>query len=347
MRFDPERTDDANKGLSIIQDMLKPVKAKHPNLSYSDIWTLAGCAAVNFCGGPTVPHKLGRTDFADGKKCPLNGRLPDATKGADHIREVFGRMGFNDQEMVALCGAHTLGRCHVVRSGFDGPWTKNPLRFDNAYFKNLLYLEWQPKKWDGNPQFEDVLTGELMMLPSDMALKTDPKFRVWCEIYAKDEERFFQDFANAFAKLVSLGCPAECNPNKITRRASHSEREEAGLKFRENAMHGSVAMLRKYKDTADVHEAESLSNRTALHKAAFWGHIDAVKFLVDECHLKVNVQDFSGDTPLHDAVRFGHKEIAQFLIAKGADLSKKNQKGQTPSDVGKEYGYPNIAETKM
>lgn len=33
------------------------------------------------------------------------------------------RMGFNDQEIVALCGAHTLGRCHDDRSGFVGPWT--------------------------------------------------------------------------------------------------------------------------------------------------------------------------------------------------------------------------------
>ena len=35
----------------------------------------------------------------------------------------LGRMGFNDQEIVALCGAHTLGRCHSDRSGFLGPWT--------------------------------------------------------------------------------------------------------------------------------------------------------------------------------------------------------------------------------
>lgn len=47
-------------------------------------------------------------------------RLPDGALGADHIREVFGRMGFSDQEIVALSGAHALGRCHSDRSGFDG-----------------------------------------------------------------------------------------------------------------------------------------------------------------------------------------------------------------------------------
>ncbi len=52
-------------------------------------------------------------------------------------------MGFNDQEIVALSGAHTLGSCHISRSGFDGPWTRNPLKFDNSYFKHLLHSDWQ------------------------------------------------------------------------------------------------------------------------------------------------------------------------------------------------------------
>lgn len=45
-RYPPECDDGANKGLSIIQDMLKPVKAAHPEMSIADIWTLAGASAV-------------------------------------------------------------------------------------------------------------------------------------------------------------------------------------------------------------------------------------------------------------------------------------------------------------
>jgi catalase (peroxidase I) len=60
----------------------------------------------------------------------------------------------------------------VVRSGFDGPWTHNPLKFDNSYFTNLMHLEWKVKEWDGNFQYTDVATESLLMLPSDMALKT-------------------------------------------------------------------------------------------------------------------------------------------------------------------------------
>jgi hypothetical protein len=291
MRFPPESTDDANKGLSIVQatgcvffllslslfvyaflqDLLKPVKQQFPELSIADIWTFASCAAVKLAGGPSVEHRFGRSDDPDGRRCPLNGRLPDASKGADHVREVFGRMGFNDRETVALCGAHTLGRCHVVRSGYDGPWTRNPLKFDNQYFKNLMGLEWKVKKWDGPLQYVDVLTEELMMLPTDMALRTDDKFRVWAELYARDEQAFFDDFAAAYARLISLGCPSRCDPSVRAARVELSPAQQASLSFREHAMHGSVLEMRKYRAAgADVQEREAQSNRTALHKVCLF-----------------------------------------------------------------------------
>ena len=55
-------------------------------------------------------------------------------------------MGFSDRDIVALSGGHTLGRCHKVRSGYDGPWTDGILAFNNDYFKNLMQLEWEPRR---------------------------------------------------------------------------------------------------------------------------------------------------------------------------------------------------------
>lgn len=129
MRFQPESTDDANAGLGIARDLLRPVKKAHPEVSWSDLWTLAGVAAVEFSGGPKVPFAFGRTDAEQATaNIPPNGRLPDAHLGQDHLRDVFYRMGFDDRGIVCLSGAHTLGRCHIARSGFDGPWTHHPLK---------------------------------------------------------------------------------------------------------------------------------------------------------------------------------------------------------------------------
>jgi len=137
-------------------------------------------------GGPDIPFHPGREDKPEP---PEEGRLPDATKGPDHLRDVFGHMGLNDKEIVALSGAHTLGRCHKERSGFEGPWTSNPLIFDNSYFTELV-------------------TGEkegLLQLPSDKALLADPSFAVYVQKYAQDEDAFFADYAEAHLKLSELG----------------------------------------------------------------------------------------------------------------------------------------------
>ena len=56
------------------------------------------------CAGPAINWKPGRSDKIDHAACPEDGRLPDGAKGAPHIRDVFYRMGFNDQEIVALSG---------------------------------------------------------------------------------------------------------------------------------------------------------------------------------------------------------------------------------------------------
>ena len=53
----------------------------------------------------------------DAEKSPKEGNLPDAhapwqgeQSASAHLEKIFHRMGFSDQEIVALSGAHTLGR---------------------------------------------------------------------------------------------------------------------------------------------------------------------------------------------------------------------------------------------
>jgi len=250
-------------------------------------------------------------------------------------------MGFNDQEMVALIGGHTLGSCHLVRSGFDGPWTRDPLKFDNTFFKNLMEYEWREKKWDGPRQFEDVATGELMMLPTDMAIRDDPHFRVWAELYAKDEAKFFHDFAQAYAKLISIGTPTD--PFKEEKAVS--PQEKLNLKFRAAAMHGSVGLCKElHQKGADVNDQEKSSGRTALHKAAFWGHDATVKFLVHDCKVKVNTVDNNGDTALHDAAKFGHEKVVKILLEGGIDASIKNKEGKDAHTIALEQDKPAVAE---
>ncbi|KAE8684500.1 hypothetical protein F3Y22_tig00111128pilonHSYRG00045 [Hibiscus syriacus] len=82
---------------------------------------------------------------------------------------------------------------HSTKKGPGAPggqsWTVQWLKFDNSYFKEIL------AKSDK----------DLLVLPTDAALFEDPSFKVCAEKYAKDQETFFKDFAEAHAKLSNLG----------------------------------------------------------------------------------------------------------------------------------------------
>jgi cytochrome c peroxidase len=208
MRFEPEALHGANAGLHVARELMEKVKKEFDWISYGDLWTLAGVCAVQEMAGPKVPWRPGRVDGFVAQATP-DGRLPDATQGAPHIRDIFYRMGFDDQEIVALSGAHALGRCHTSRSGFEGPWTFSPTTFTNDYYKLLFDEKWVWKKWSGPKQLEDKKTKTLMMLPTDYVLIQDKNFKKFAKAYADDNELFFKDFSAAFAKLLELGVPPQ------------------------------------------------------------------------------------------------------------------------------------------
>jgi len=219
MRFAPESMWAGNAGLEHARARLEPLKKEFPDISYADLWSYAGTVAIAAMGGPEIKWRAGRTDVAVPKLRLNEELLPDASGRdkkshiADHLRDIFYRMGFNDREIVALSGGHALGRCHEDRSGYWGPWTRAPTTFSNEFYRLLLEEKWTPKtthkggQWKGPLQYEDR-TGELMMLPTDIALVQDAKMKAVVQEYAKDEKKFFDDFSKAWIKLQENGVPA-------------------------------------------------------------------------------------------------------------------------------------------
>ena len=113
-----------------------------------------------------------------------SGNLDPVAAAAD-IRESFGRMAMNDEEIVALiAGGHTLGKVHGARkadcvgpepaaaaieeqglgwknkcgkgnaedtmtSGLEGAWTQTPTAWSILYLDNLFRFEWEKQKSPG------------------------------------------------------------------------------------------------------------------------------------------------------------------------------------------------------
>ena len=208
-----ESTHDANNGLEIARNLLQPLVTKYCDtniISIADLWALSGNIAIKISQGPDIPFRFGRKDIIDVTECVEDGRLPDAKQGINHIRNVLNRIGFDDDKyIVALSGAHTLGSCHVDRSGFQGPWTENPYKFDNTYFKDLINKKWKIDISSvGNTQFvnDDNDKGKItMMLPSDWTLQNTKETRKYVKKYANDEDLFFKDFSVAWQRLIESG----------------------------------------------------------------------------------------------------------------------------------------------
>ena len=210
IRFKEELAHGGNAGLDKMVARLEPIKSSFPDISYADLYVLGGATAIE-AAGVKVPFKAGRVDAITPDAVTPDGRLPDASKDNDPQKtaaalrnDVFYRMGFNDQEIVALSGAHALGRCHPDASGYSGPWSATPTLFTNSYFALLENVKWTKKEWSGPLQYEDA-SGKLMMLPSDLLLVSDPGFKPYVKKYAKSQKLFFEDFAGAFQKLEELG----------------------------------------------------------------------------------------------------------------------------------------------
>jgi len=207
LRYRPEQGHAANAGLVGAIELLEPIKQKFPNVSYADLFQMASAVAIEEAGGPVIPMKYGRMDAPGEEDCSKEGNLPDGAppNPAEHLRTVFYRMGLTDQDIVALSGAHTMGRARPDRSGFgkestkytkDGPgnpggssWTPEWLKFDNSYFKEV-----KAKRDE-----------ELLVLPTDAALFEDEGFKKYAEKYAEDQEAFFRDYAVSHKKLSELG----------------------------------------------------------------------------------------------------------------------------------------------
>eukprot|EP00514_Thraustochytrium_sp_LLF1b_P007496 CAMPEP_0184534156 /NCGR_PEP_ID=MMETSP0198_2-20121128/15173_1 /TAXON_ID=1112570 /ORGANISM="Thraustochytrium sp., Strain LLF1b" /LENGTH=294 /DNA_ID=CAMNT_0026927047 /DNA_START=83 /DNA_END=967 /DNA_ORIENTATION=+ len=222
IRFDEELGHGANAGLIKARGYIEQFKNKYPILSYADLIQMASAEAVSLAGGPTIAMRYGRKDA---ESCPAEGNLPGAgapfagnVDAAQHLRDVFHRMGFNDKDIVALSGAHTVGRAFAERSGTtpcgygskgtgytsnenhiarpDGhpglgmlggqSWTKSWLTFNNDYFK-------QPADKD------------LLVLETDNIIRTDPGFKPYFSKYAESQDAFFQDYADAHRRLSELG----------------------------------------------------------------------------------------------------------------------------------------------
>ncbi|ORY36530.1 heme peroxidase [Rhizoclosmatium globosum] len=184
-------------------------------ISNADVISFAAAAAVSAASNRTVTWRPGRADALNATDAAFpasDGQTVPLWNAAD-VRAWFARLGFtSDRDAVVLMGGHTLGNCHLQVSGYAGPWTTTPLLLTNEFYTRLVTASTSPSLYsnvsvtfNGTTKWQWADNRGRMMLPVDMNMIRDPTYFSLIKEYAADNDKFMNDFVDAYGRLLELG----------------------------------------------------------------------------------------------------------------------------------------------
>ena len=93
----------------------------------------------------------------------------------------------------------------------------------------------------------------------------------------------------------------------------------------------------------DVEAKEGVHGWTCLMEAAWNGHLDICRLLIDK-GAQQEAKDSIGWTPLHWAADQGHVEIVRLLCDRGADVEARGFSGERPLHTAAMYGHISVVK---
>lgn len=112
--------------------------------------------------------------------------------------------------------------------------------------------------------------------------------------------------------------------------------------------HFYPAISHMLQEPLNVNYQLPASGSTPLHVAADRNDTKAVKMLLDIINVELSIGDsITNATPLHIAADNNHLGIAQALILNGADATKPDKNGKTPSDLAKNSQVQEVLRFKI
>ncbi|KAF6139294.1 hypothetical protein GIB67_021504 [Kingdonia uniflora] len=189
-------------------------------VSCADIVATAARDVVAMAGGPYWDVLKGRKDGRV-SKASETVNLPAPSLNITQLIQSFAKRGLGVKDLVALSGGHTLGFSHC--SSFNARLRNFSLKSDvdpsiNPVFANKLRMTCPQHNKNGsagvfldstasmfdNDYYKRVVAGN-GVFGSDQALFSDRRTKEIVELFAKNEELFFREFASSMVKLGNVG----------------------------------------------------------------------------------------------------------------------------------------------
>ncbi|PUZ51073.1 hypothetical protein GQ55_6G143300 [Panicum hallii var. hallii] len=219
------------RGFEVIDTIKAELERECPEtVSCADLLAIAARDSVVVSGGPSWEVEAGRKDSRTASLQGANTNLPAPTSGVATLVQKFRNVGLSAKDMVALSGAHTIGkaRCTSFSARLSGAGVSagavgasKDLTFlqslqqlcSGSSGSALAHLDLATPATFDNQYYINLLSGD-GLLPSDQALAASPAGAVpgtddddvasLVAAYAFDASVFLQDFAESMLRMGRL-----------------------------------------------------------------------------------------------------------------------------------------------
>ncbi|KAK7363455.1 hypothetical protein VNO77_05599 [Canavalia gladiata] len=209
------------RGFEVIDKIKSELELVCPQtVSCADILATAARDSVLLSGGPIWEVQMGRKDGMSASKEAANNNIPGPNSTVDVLVAKFETVGLTLTDMVALSGAHTIGkaRCTTFSSrlqrtsdsespnaNIDFIASLQQLCSGSDNTNTVAHLDLATPATFDNQYFVNLLSGE-GLLPSDQALVNgNDQTRQIVETYVENPFAFLEDFKYSMLKMGSLG----------------------------------------------------------------------------------------------------------------------------------------------
>ncbi|KAM0892919.1 hypothetical protein ACQ4PT_025408 [Festuca glaucescens] len=203
-------------------DAAAGLRACPGTVSCADLLALAARDGAAMLGGPAdIPMRTGRRDATESQYGEVESNIPNHNESVSAVLDRFASMGVDAEGVVALLGAHSVGRVHCfnlvarlypavdgtiepaygtyLRGRCPTAEAKEDTR-DVAYARNDRVT---PMVLD-NMYHKNLLKGRGLLLV-DQRLATDPRTATFVRKMAADNDYFHDVFAAALVKMSENG----------------------------------------------------------------------------------------------------------------------------------------------
>ncbi|KAL2652463.1 hypothetical protein R1flu_020591 [Riccia fluitans] len=214
------------QGFAVIDQAKAALERTCPGVfSCADILALAARDAVSFIGGPRWRVPLGRRDGTVSRASEANAQLPGTSMGFRALASNFAAKGFNENDLVILSGAHTIGltHCNAItprlynfpgsRDGAD-PYLNKTFVSEKrrvcpntrAAANNFVNLDSSRggQTFDKN-YYENVLNHKATFRSDDALISVTRGLNLVRSIFTSPQSQFFSQFGTAMEKMGRIG----------------------------------------------------------------------------------------------------------------------------------------------